>query len=395
MRGRSPIVCVCGTRPEAIKLAPVVNALRSRGHRLSIIATGQHPDLAPAMLREAGLQADVDLGLHQPGASPAQMLAAILASLSPVLAAIRPALALVQGDTVSALGGALAAFYAKVPVAHVEAGLRTLNREEPFPEEAHRCLIAPIADLHFAPTARAVDALLREGVDAASVHLSGNSGIDAVLATAARLAADAGLQAILQARFPFVQAAQKPLILVTVHRRENIGPRLASIAAALARLASFCEAEIVLPLHPNPAVAAKLKARLGGMSGVHLLPAVDHATMVWLMQRSRLLLTDSGGLQEEAPALGLRVLVLRETTERPEALSCGAATLVSLTADGIVAATREALAEPPPLPCYPFGDGLSAPRIAAAIEGWLGIPASDGQWIMPSALPPQGPASGR
>jgi len=376
MRGRSPILAVCGTRPEAIKLSPVVRSLRQRGHPVIVVATGQHPALATDMLREAGLEAEIDLGVHQAGASPAQLLAAILPAMQPVLAAYRPPLVMVQGDTVSALAAALAANYARIPVAHVEAGLRTQNRDEPFPEELHRCLITSLASLHFAPTRRAAAALAAEGVDAAAVHLCGNSGIDAVLATAARLADDVDLQGRMRERFRFVDEARRPLVLATVHRRENIGSRLNSIAAALARLAGFCEAEIVLPLHPNPAVAGKLKARLGGLGGVHLLPAIDHASMVWLMQHCRLLLTDSGGLQEEAPALGLRVLVLRETTERPEAVECGVAALVPLRADAIVAATRAALLQPLPAPCFPFGDGLAAPRIADAIGKWLGVPAS-------------------
>ncbi len=373
MRGQSPILTICGTRPEAIKLAPVVNALRARGHKVILGVTGQHPDLAPVMLREAGLVPDIDLGVYQAGASPAQLLAAMLTSLGPLFASVRPSLAVVQGDTVSALAGALAANFARVPVAHVEAGLRTYNRDEPFPEELHRGLITPLSTLHFAPTERAVGALRREGVAKECIVLSGNSGIDAVLATAARIAGDAPLQAALLARFPFVAEARRPLLLTTVHRRENIGARLSAIAAALARLAGFCEAEIVLPLHPNPAVADKLKDRLGKLNGVHLLPAVDHGAMVWLMQNSRLLLTDSGGLQEEAPALGLKVLVLRETTERPEAVECGAAELVPLTADSIVAAVRASLRAPPSVPCFPFGDGKAAPRIAAAIDDWLGV----------------------
>jgi UDP-N-acetylglucosamine 2-epimerase (non-hydrolysing) len=374
MRGRSPILAVCGTRPEAIKLAPVVLALRERGHPVIVLATGQHPALATDMLREAGLEADIDLGVHQAGASPPQLLAALILAMQPVLAACRPSLVVVQGDTVSAMAAALAANYARVPVAHVEAGLRTHNRDEPFPEELHRCLIAPLANLHFAPTRRAAAALAAEGIDPASVHICGNSGIDAVLATARRLAGDRHLQASMLERFAFVAEARRPLVLATVHRRENIGARLSAIAAALGRLAGFCAAEIVLPLHPNPAVAGKLREKLGGLAGVHLLPAVDHAAMVWLMQHCRLLLTDSGGLQEEAPALGLRVLVLRETTERQEAVDCGAASLVPLRADAIVAATRSALREPLPAPCFPFGDGLAAPRIAEVIGQWLGIP---------------------
>lgn len=373
MRGRSPILVVCGTRPEAIKLAPVVKALREHGHHVVFVVTGQHPDLVPVMLREVGLTPDVDLGVSQPGASPPQLLAAMLTYLPPVLAAYRPQLVIVQGDTVSALAGALSAGYAKVPVAHVEAGLRTGDFEEPFPEELHRVLVAPLAHLHFAPTPLAADALEREGVPADRIYVTGNSGIDALMATVARLDADPGLRATLETRFAFVAEAQRPLLLATVHRRENIGHRLHSIAAALARLAAFFDAEIILPLHPNPAVQAQLKARLAGLKGVHLIAPVDHSAMVWLLRQCRLLLTDSGGLQEEAPSLGLRTLVLRAMTERPEAVAAGVASLVDLNADAIVAAARDALAQPPLVPVHPFGDGRAAERIARILDEWLGV----------------------
>jgi UDP-N-acetylglucosamine 2-epimerase (non-hydrolysing) len=372
MQGRSPLLAVCGTRPEVVKIAPVIRALRRRDHRVVLAMTGQHPDLAPQMLREIGLQPDIDLGACTPGMAPAQQLASVMGRLGPVLAAWRPQLAIVQGDTVSTLAGALAAAYAQVPVAHVEAGLRTHDFDEPHPEELHRTLVAPIASLHFAPTRLAATALRREGVDASRIHVTGNSGIDALLTTVERLDADAGLSADLAFRFPFVAASRRPLLLVTVHRRENIGPRLQAIAVALARLAGFCEAEIVLPLHPNPAVQLVLRERLDGLDGVHLIPAVDHVSMVWMMRHARVLLTDSGGLQEEAPALGLRTLVLRETTERSEALAAGAAELVELKSDSIVSAVRRTLLRKPLSPMLPFGDGQASARIAAIIDDWLG-----------------------
>ncbi len=375
--GKPLLLAVCGTRPEAVKLAPVVHALRDRGRDVVLVATGQHPDLAPAMLRQAGLTADVDLGVNQPGATPAQLLAAILTYIAPVYAAYRPQLAIVQGDTVSTLAGALGAAYARIPVAHVEAGLRTGDQGEPFPEELQRQLITPLASLHFAPTRRAAAALKREGVDPAAIHITGNSGVDAFHQTLDRLDADPGLRASMKARFPFLKAASRPLLLVTVHRRENIGTRLQSISAALARLAAFFEAEIVVPLHPNPDVQAQLRDRLGGLRGVHLIPAVDHAAMAWLMRSADLLLTDSGGLQEEAPSLGLRTLVLRTTTERVEALTAGAAEMVELQADSIVAAVRRTLARPPMAPVHPFGDGRASDRIADAIDGWLGLATAD------------------
>jgi UDP-N-acetylglucosamine 2-epimerase (non-hydrolysing) len=378
MQGRSPLLAVCGTRPEVVKLAPVVRALRARGHRVLLVMTGQHPDLAPKMLRELALQPDVDLHACQPGLAPAQQLAAIVGRLGPVIAAWRPQLALVQGDTVSTLAGALGAAYARVPIAHIEAGLRTHDFDEPHPEELHRTLIGPIASLHFAPTRHAAAALRREGVDAERIHVTGNSGIDALLATVERLDADPSLMAALAERHPYAATPRRPLLLVTVHRRENMGRRLQAIAAALARLAAFCEAEIILPLHPNPAVQRVLRDKLDGLDGVHLIPAVDHVTMVWLMRQARVLLTDSGGLQEEAPMLGLRTLVLRQTTERSEALAAGAAELVELQADSIVSAVRRTLLRKPLKPVLPFGDGHAADRIATIIHDWLGY-APDAQ----------------
>lgn len=372
MQGRSPLLAVCGTRPEVVKLAPVIRALERKGHRVVLAMTGQHPELAPQMLCELALQPDVDLAACAPGMPPPVQLASILARLGPVIAAWRPQLALVQGDTVSTLAGALGASYARVPIAHVEAGLRTHDFDEPHPEELHRTLVTPIASLHFAPTRHAAQLLRQEGVDAARIHVTGNSGIDALRATLERLEMDSSLATELASRHPYAARPGRPLLLVTVHRRENLGRRLQAIAAALARLAAFCEAEIVLPMHPNPAVQNVLREKLDGLDGVHLIPAVDHLTMVWLMRQARVLLTDSGGLQEEAPMIGLRTLVLRQTTERPEALAAGASELVELQADSIVSAVRRTLLRKPLRPVLPFGDGHASERIACVIHDWLG-----------------------
>lgn len=373
MHGKSPLMAVCGTRPEVVKLFPVLGALRALNHRVLLVSTGQHADLAPRMLSEFGLVADVQLAPATAGVSPAQQLALMLSRLPPVVAAYRPALVLVQGDTASTLAGALAAGYARVPVAHVEAGLRTGEADEPHPEEMHRQLVAPLASLHFAPTARAAAALLREGVAPDRVHITGNSGIDALFATRARLAADAALNARLSARYSFAHGAGRPFVLATVHRRENIGPRLCAIASALAHLAAFDDVGVVVPLHPNPAVRVPLQERLQGLPNVHLLEPLDHAEMLWMMQRAALLLTDSGGLQEEAPSLGLRTLVLRTATERPEAIEAGAAELVPLQSDCIVAAVKRLLAAPPLEAVHPFGDGRAGERIAALVDEWLGV----------------------
>jgi UDP-N-acetylglucosamine 2-epimerase (non-hydrolysing) len=368
---RRPLLAICGTRPEAVKLAPVIGALRALGLPTLLVSTGQHPDLVPVMLREVGLTPDLDLAAGRPGATPAQLLAAFLTYLAPVLEAYRPPMVIVQGDTVSTLAGALAAAYAGTAVAHVEAGLRTGNLGEPFPEELHRQLVARATALHLAPTEAAAAALRREGIDPTTIHVTGNSGIDSLRLTLERLQRDPGLRATIEARFPFVLAARRPLLLATVHRRENVGSRLGAITAALARLAAFCEAEILIPVHPNPDVQGTIVKRLSGLEGIHLLPPLDHASIVWLMQHCRLLLTDSGGLQEEAPSLGLRTLVLRAATERLEAIQAGVSELAELEADSIVAAVRRLLRAEPPVPVHPFGDGHAATRIAEAIAGWL------------------------
>lgn len=370
MTRAAPFAFVVGTRPEAIKMVPLLREMRARRHRLLLITTGQHPTMADAMLREAGFRSDHDLAIHRPGRAPADLLAAVLQNLPGLLAATRPGMLVVQGDTVSTLGGALAATYAHIPVAHVEAGLRTGDSAEPFPEEHHRCLVAPLACLHFAPTPRAAQALRRDGVPQGRIHITGNTGIDALLATAQRIGSNRALSASLAARYPFVAEGGPPILLATVHRRQNIGARLPAIMRGLETVARSGAVRLVLPLHPNPAVADALYGRLAGLPAVHLLPAVDHGDMVWLMQQSRLLLTDSGGLQEEAPALGLDTLVLRETTERTEAIDCGAARLIGADGMAIQAAVAAALRRPPMAPVFPFGDGNAAVRIADHLEDW-------------------------
>ena len=368
---KSPLMAVCGTRPEVVKLFPVIDALRARNHRVLLVSTGQHADLAPRMLSEFGLVVDAQLSPPSAGIGPAQLLASVLSRLCPLMAAWRPGLVLVQGDTVSTVAGALAASYAGLPVAHIEAGLRTGDQAEPHPEEMHRQIVAPLASLHFAPTVTAAQALRREGVRAAQIHVTGNSGIDALFVTQRRLAADADLRASLARRYPFAEAGDRPLLLVTVHRRENIGPRLGAIASALAHLAAFDAMRIVMPLHPNPDVRNPLQQRLGGLPNVHLLEPLDHKAMVWMMQHATLLLTDSGGLQEEAPSLGLRTLVLRAQTERPEAITAGASELVPLQSEHIVSAAKRLLGAPRMQPIHPFGDGRAGERIASLVSEWL------------------------
>lgn len=372
MHDQSAILVICGTRPEAIKCAPVIEALRRQKLPVALVDTGQHPDLMPMVLREAGLRPDHELHVARTEQqSPQALLAALMAALGPLLQRLRPPLVLVQGDTVSAFAGALAAAYAAVPVAHIEAGLRTGDMAEPFPEEMHRRLISGLATLHFAPTRRAAAALLREGVSADAIRITGNSGVDAFHRVLAHANSNPALDAQMSARLPLVLRCGPPLLVATMHRRENLGDRLANIAAGLARLAREGQARIIVPLHPNPQVQAVLRRHLDALPMVQLTPALDHQSMAWLMQQADLLLTDSGGLQEEAPSLGLRTLVLRHLTERQEAIEAGMSELVELTPEAIHAAVLRALALPRPAPFNPFGDGHAADRIAAAIRNWL------------------------
>lgn len=368
-----PLMVVCGTRPEAVKLLSVLDALQRRGKKTLLVSTRQHAHLAPRMFAELGLTPDIELPPVPAGTDPVATLGHMITHLSPVMKASRPAMILVQGDTVSTLAGALAGAYAGIPVAHVEAGLRTGVAAEPFPEEMQRCLIAPIASLHLAPTERAAHALLREGVSADNIRVTGNSGIDSLYRSRARLDADQALQQHMQAQFPFCASGRRPVILATVHRRENAGSRLRQIASALARLAAEDDIDIILPLHPNPAASQTFKEELADLRRVHLVPPLDHAEIIWVMQRASLLLTDSGGLQEEAPSFGLRTLVLRQVTERMEAVEAGVAELSTFRPMDIVRAARRLLSMPKLDPCHPFGDGQAGERIAEHVLSWLGF----------------------
>lgn len=355
---------VAGTRPEAIKLAPVILALRAQGENPRLVATGQHRELFHETLAGFGLVADDDLAIMRPGQTPAAVVGALVPALADLCDRLRPAAVVVQGDTATAFAGAQASVYARRPLLHVEAGLRS-GHFEPFPEEMHRRAIAQMADVHFAPTAAARAALLAEGVAPDAIHVTGNTGIDALHLMQAQLAGDSVLAATLAARFAGIDAA-RPMLLVTVHRRENHGRRLDSVLAALAVLAR--QAEIVLPVHPHPAIAGPVRAALGGLAGVHLLPPLDYPAFVWLMQRATLALTDSGGVQEEAPALGLPVLVLRDVTERREGVDSGNARLVGTDRAAIIAAASGLLGDGAAIgrmgkAALPYGAGDAAARI--------------------------------
>jgi UDP-N-acetylglucosamine 2-epimerase (non-hydrolysing) len=317
------------------------------------------------------LEADIDLDLMVPGQSPAGIAAGILERLPPLLRRVQPDAILVQGDTTTTFAAAFAAFLEKVPTGHVEAGLRTGDRWQPFPEEMNRILTTRIAALHFAPTPAARDALLTEGVPAGDIYLTGNTVIDALLQT---------VRPDYRFRTPALAALDpgRRLVLVTTHRRESFGPPLRSICAAIRELAGrFPELEWVLPVHPNPEVKATVEELLCDLPGMHLIPPVDYLEFVHLMSRADLVLTDSGGVQEEAPSLGKPVLVLREVTERPEGVLAGTALVVGTDRARIVAAASELLTSPEAYArmanaVNPYGDGRASERILTALADRLG-----------------------
>ena len=361
---------IAGTRPEAVKLAPLLIDLRARGLRPLLAATGQHRDLFNEALAEFGLAADHDLGVM--AASPDAAVGRLVPLLADLIRAEQPQIVVVQGDTSSTLAGALAARYAGARLAHVEAGLRT-GTHDPHPEEMHRKLVAQMADLHFAPTASAAAALRAEGITT-GIHVTGNSGIDALLLMRARLAGDTALARAAAARLAAIPRG-RPWVLATIHRRENQGEVLDGLLQALAELAGA--AEIILPVHPSPAVSAPVRAALDGVAGVHLLPPLPYAGFVALMLQCRLVLTDSGGVQEEAPAIGLPCLVLRGATERPEGVATGNAMLVGSDAAAIIAAARRVLADGAlraamAVPALPYGNGGAARAINSLLLRQVG-----------------------
>lgn len=377
---RSALLVVVGTRPEAIKLAPLIAALRARHLPVIVCATGQHRDLLHSALGDFGMVADINLDLMNERQTPEAFIAAAMPALQRVIAAAAPVALIVQGDTATALAGALAGVYARLPVVHVEAGLRS-GSTEPFPEDMHRRLIAQLATLHFAPTAAACAALLDENIAPTAVRLSGNTGIDAVLLAVHRLDTNAATRARVDAALPLHRDGRH-LVLVTVHRRDNHGIRLTSIADALVALARVGDVEIVLPVHPNPAVRGVLNARLGGIGNVHLVPPLGYLSFIALLRRARLVLTDSGGVQEEAPAVGCPVLILRDATERPEGVAGGTARLVGSKTRTIVDAVRQLIDDDllharMARVWLPYGDGQAAARIAAILAQRFGSVRSE------------------
>ncbi len=354
------ILFIFGTRPEAIKLAPLIRHLRQFPDRYSvkICVTAQHRRMLDQVLEAFEIKPDFDLDVMTPGQTLFQSTSRIIAALEPVFRHTQPDLAIVQGDTTTTFCGALAAFYARVPVAHVEAGLRTGDPDQPFPEEMNRVLTSRIASLHFAPTAQAAENLLREGITN-GITITGNTGIDAVL--------------YIRDRLPVVIATDKHTILVTAHRRESFGEPFERICQAILRLANRGDVQIVYPVHPNPNVQDVVKRTLGQHPNIKLIEPQDYVPFVDLMRRSHVILTDSGGIQEEAPSLGKPVLVLREKTERPEAVDAGTVKLVGTDVDRIVAEATILLDQPGEYERRsrihnPYGDGHASERIEACLR---------------------------
>jgi UDP-N-acetylglucosamine 2-epimerase (non-hydrolysing) len=370
-RCKVKVVCTIGTRPEAVKMAPVVRALRRETWAdCRVLLTGQHRDLVGPVLDFFGVAADLDLGVMRPGQSLTGLTARLLGALSEALAREAPDLVLAQGDTTTVLASALASYYLKVPFGHVEAGLRTGRRYAPFPEEGNRLVAGQLAAVHFAPTATARANLLREGVDPATVHVTGNPVIDALLEAAGRdVPLPAGLGLDPSAR----------LVLVTAHRRDSFGAPLRRVCQAVAALLDrHDDVQVLWPVHPNPEVGPVVREALGGRPRARLCDPLGYGPFVAALARSYLVLTDSGGVQEEAPALGKPVLVLRPESERPEAVAAGVARLVGTDPAAILHEAGRLLTDPSSYRAMargasPYGDGRAAGRIAAAVALWLHV----------------------
>ncbi len=367
------ILLIFGTRPEAIKLCPVVRGLREHPDKFDVrvCVTAQHREMLDQVLQAFEVTPDHDLDLMLPGQTLFQSTSRILAGLEPVLREEQPAMAIVQGDTTTTLCGALAAFYARTPVAHVEAGLRTHDLSQPFPEEMNRVVAARLAALHFAATEKAAENLRAEGVPAASISVTGNTGIDAVLYV--RDGLERG--ALRGSDWPQLDSSKK-LIVVTAHRRESFGSGFERICRALAKIADRGDVQLVYPVHPNPQVQDPVQRYLARHPHVRLIEPQSYVPFVDLMRRAYILITDSGGIQEEGPSLGKPILVLREKTERPEAVTAGTVKLVGTDEDRIVSEAAHLIEDRGAYDQMsrvhnPYGDGRASERISALIHSFL------------------------
>jgi UDP-N-acetylglucosamine 2-epimerase (non-hydrolysing) len=372
------LLFVFGTRPEAIKLAPVVRELSARPNfHCKVCVTGQHRELLAQVLDLFGLRPDWNLEIMRPDQDLAYLTGAALSGVAGILASWRPDRVIVQGDTTTTFAGALAAFYHRIPVAHVEAGLRTSNIYSPWPEEINRRLVSQVADLHFAPTPRARDNLLREGIEDDRIIVTGNTGIDALLWVSALLDGQAELRARVEGILDGHFTEHKRIILMTGHRRESFDGGLARICQAMARIATRKDVAIVFPVHPNPNVRRATEP-LHRRDNVLLTEPADYLELVFLLKRCHFVVTDSGGIQEEAPSFGKPVLVTRDTTERPEAMEHGLAKLVGTDDRRLFDEMQTLLDDPQAYQRMsrvenPYGDGLASRRIAARLVADEGV----------------------
>ncbi|MGH7681263.1 MAG: non-hydrolyzing UDP-N-acetylglucosamine 2-epimerase [Candidatus Eiseniibacteriota bacterium] len=368
-RSRKTVLSVFGTRPEAIKMAPVLKLLaKEPGIRSLVCVTAQHREMLDQVLSLFEIRPDHDLDLMREGQTLTEITARALTELAPYLDREKPDLLLVQGDTTTTMAASLAAFYARVPVAHVEAGLRTGDKAYPYPEEVNRRVTTVIAAHHFAPTERARRNLLGEGIADAEITVTGNTVIDALL----------DVVKVKPDRLPTLPLRGKRIVLVTAHRRENFGAPLQEVIAALKDIASkFADVDVVYPVHRNPNVNGPVREALGNVPGIHLIDPIEYKAFADLMAASHIILTDSGGIQEEAPSLGKPVLVLRDETERPEAVEAGVVALVGPHREKIVAAASELLENPKRYAAMatrinPYGDGKAAVRILSKVRKLVG-----------------------
>ncbi|WP_085744995.1 non-hydrolyzing UDP-N-acetylglucosamine 2-epimerase [Pseudomonas sp. R45(2017)] len=367
-------LCVFGTRPEAIKMAPLALSLAAdERFEAKVCVTGQHRQMLDQVLDLFEIKPDFDLNIMKPGQDLTDVTTAILQSMKKVFAEYKPDIVLVHGDTATTFATTLAAYYQQIPVAHVEAGLRTGNLYSPWPEEANRKLTGALAAVHFAPTETSRQNLLKEGVAEASIHVTGNTVIDALLDVVSRVSNTASLQQAFHEQFSFIGEGKR-VILVTGHRRESFGDGFENICKALATTAkAFPDVEIVYPVHLNPNVREPVNRLLAGIGNIHLIEPLEYLPFVWLMNRSYLILSDSGGIQEEAPSLGKPVLVMRDTTERPEAVEAGTVKLVGTAVDAITSNLSRLLTdsdayEQMSYAHNPYGDGKACARILETLS---------------------------
>lgn len=365
---KKKILTVLGTRPEVIKLAPIINELKRHHSKIisKVVLTGQHRSMVDQFLKLFGIKPDYDLDIMIKNQSLSDVSSRCMLRLTAVLEKERPDLILVEGDTTTAFIAALAAFYLKIPTGHVEAGLRTNDKYRPFPEEINRQLLTVVADIHFAPTERARQNLLREHINPARIHMTGNTVIDALYSVAKKK------YAVSDPLLKKIDFKTKKVILVTAHRRESFGGPFEQICAAIRKIADFPDVEIIYPVHLNPNVQEPVRRILQGKNNIHLMAPLDYETFVYILKRCYFVLSDSGGVQEEAPAFGKPILVMREVTERQEGVEAGIARLIGMDAARIVRETGTLLSsarayEKMACSANPYGDGRAAGRIVRAI----------------------------